>query len=191
MRHTLALLLLLVVVGCTQVQPAVAPTTQPSALATTLDEILTRHDTKAIVAARVVRVSDGVELYARNPDAPMIPASNMKLPVSAAALNMFGADYTFDTHLFFDSEHLTLVGTGDPALGDPTIAAWNGHDLMKPFDDFANALDAAGITHIDGDLLYDDTALPEPLVAPSWDTEDLVYWYAAPVSGLNFNDNCI
>ncbi|MEM8873736.1 MAG: D-alanyl-D-alanine carboxypeptidase/D-alanyl-D-alanine-endopeptidase [Planctomycetota bacterium] len=195
MRHATAILVLLLgLSGCSYFWGGPSSLAEPSvrslALAEELDEILTRHDTNAIVAARVVRVGDGAELYARNADVPMIPASNMKLLVSAAALDHFGADHTFDTHLYRSGDDLILVGTGDPALGDPTIARWNGVDHLHAVHDFVDSVKEAGMTEV-ATLFYDDTALPEPRVAASWDTEDLVYWYAAPVSGLNFNDNCI
>ena len=43
----------------------------------------------------------------------------------------------------------------------------------------------------DDKLYYYDGALDEQQVHPSWAKDDLVNWYAAPVSGLNFNDNCV
>lgn len=156
-----------------------------------LDAILNRHDTDAIYSARVIRLSDGKELYARGIDRPMIPASNMKLPVSSAALDHFGSGATFKTYLGMSADDLVVVGTGDPGLGDPRIAEWHDEDRMAVFDRWAEALKEKGVTQVKGDLIYDDHALPKPWVHPTWDSDDLVYWYAAPVSGLTFNDNCI
>ena len=62
------------------------------ALAARLDEVLGRGATgSAHYAARVIDLQTGKELYAVNIDEPIIPASNGKLAVSAAALDFFGA----------------------------------------------------------------------------------------------------
>src|SRR5438034_9844291 len=44
----------------------------------------------AIVSARVIDLSTHRELYASNPDDPVIPASNMKLQTSSAGLDRLG-----------------------------------------------------------------------------------------------------
>jgi D-alanyl-D-alanine carboxypeptidase/D-alanyl-D-alanine-endopeptidase (penicillin-binding protein 4) len=163
----------------------------PAELAKRLDAILNRHGTAAVYAARVVRLRDGAELYARNADRPMIPASNMKLTVSSAALDKLGGDATFDTTLGLAGQDLVVVGTGDPGFGDTTIAEWHNRPDTADLDAWVAALKARGIKEVKGELVYDDSALPAPFVHPSWQTDDLVYWYAAPVSGLTYNDNCI
>jgi D-alanyl-D-alanine carboxypeptidase/D-alanyl-D-alanine-endopeptidase (penicillin-binding protein 4) len=58
-------------------------------------------------------------------------------------------------------------------------------------DQWADALKARGITHIRGKLLYYDGAFESQQIHPTWNRADLTAWYAAPIGGLNFNDNCI
>src|SRR5688500_5967588 len=66
------------------------------ALGMRLDEVLNaRADSGATYTARVVDLSNGRELYARDIVKPVIPASNMKLFVSAAALDLFGPEHAF------------------------------------------------------------------------------------------------
>ena len=184
---------------------AEAPATRPAAttrpavdeavklpLAEALDRTLgARAGTGATYVARVVDLSTGRELYAHRPDAPAIPASNMKLLVTAAALGTWGAEHTFDTHFALSGDDLVIVGTGDPALGDPTLAAEAGGHPTDPLDRVADALAERGITTIVGDVVYYQNAFDDARVHPSWDADDLVHWYAAPVSGLAMNDNCI
>jgi serine-type D-Ala-D-Ala carboxypeptidase/endopeptidase (penicillin-binding protein 4) len=161
-------------------------------LAAKLDEVLSRRaESGAIYSARVVDLSNGRELYARDADRPVIPASNMKLPVSAAALDRFGPDHVFKTYLKFDGQNLWLIGTGDPGPGDPRIAAANGDKPTSMFDRWAEALKSQGIASIPGRLYYYDGALDRQWTHPAWSRSFLVDWYAAPLSGLNFNDNCI
>jgi D-alanyl-D-alanine carboxypeptidase/D-alanyl-D-alanine-endopeptidase (penicillin-binding protein 4) len=174
-------------IACSRAKPG------PDLLLTAhLDEILARRaDSGATFTARVLELPSRRELYASDPDAPHTPASNMKLPTSATALDIFGADHQLETYLAFDGENLWIVGTGDPAVGDPAIARAHDRQVTTVLDDWAQALRARGVTRISGKLLYYDRALESVQVHPSWGESNLVHWYAAPVSGLNFNDNCV
>ena len=160
-------------------------------------EVLHRLDRngRPRVAARVVDLSSGRELYAENADEPMIPASNMKVFVTAAALDFFGPDHAFKTYLCYHDRSLWIVGTGDVGIGDQPIAARRGGDTLTVFDEWVAAIRRGrrGMP-IEGTidkLYFYDGALEEQRVHPTWARDDLVHWYAAPVSGLNFNDNCV
>jgi D-alanyl-D-alanine carboxypeptidase/D-alanyl-D-alanine-endopeptidase (penicillin-binding protein 4) len=189
----LALLLTLLLVA-----PSLAePTTRPGS-AHDIGPIINRlADTGATVAARVVDLETGEVLFEQLPDKPMIPASNMKLPVSAAALDRLGrvgddgvlyGDLTTTYRLV--GEHLWVLGSGDPATGDPTIAKENGESIYAEFDAVAAKLKERGITELAG-IWYADNALGGERVHPTWERGDLIFWYACPVSGLAFNNNCI
>src|SRR5688572_28504702 len=52
---------------------------------------------RASVGVRVIDLASGRELYAREPDRPMMPASNLKMLTTATALHLLGPDHTFDT----------------------------------------------------------------------------------------------
>ncbi|MFH1747251.1 MAG: D-alanyl-D-alanine carboxypeptidase/D-alanyl-D-alanine-endopeptidase [Planctomycetota bacterium] len=188
-RLLIALLLTLapaVLVGC-----AGPHARHDRALTTRLDEILGRlADTGATYTARVVTLPEGRELYAHDIDVPYTPASNMKITVSAAGLDMFGAEHTFKTYFCFDEDDLLVIGSGDPGIGDPRLARRRGETPTTVFDRWADALTARGITHIAGDLLCYDGVLDDEWVHASWGA-DVLHWYGAPTSGLNFNDNCI
>ncbi len=67
-------------------------------LAGRLDAILNQHAAiGAIVHARVVKLPEREELYARNADKPCKPASNYKLLTTATGLDLFGPRHTFKT----------------------------------------------------------------------------------------------
>src|SRR5688572_9083311 len=162
------------------------------ALGMHLDEVLERRaDSGAAFVARVVDLSNGRELYARDVDKEVIPASNLKLFVSAAALDRFGPEHVFNTYLKYDGQNLWLIGTGDPGPGDPRIAAARGEKPTTMFERWAEALRSRGIVSVPGKLYYYDGALDQQWTHPNWNRSFLVDWYAAPVTGLNFNDNCI
>jgi serine-type D-Ala-D-Ala carboxypeptidase/endopeptidase (penicillin-binding protein 4) len=78
----------------------------------------------AVVAGEVRRVS-GEVLFSRNTDRPMLPASNLKLVLTATALQMLGPDYRFTTTVRSSAAPeggaiaggLVIVGESDPASG--------------------------------------------------------------------------
>jgi serine-type D-Ala-D-Ala carboxypeptidase/endopeptidase (penicillin-binding protein 4) len=158
-----------------------------------IDTVLNRLDsTGAIVSARFVEVPSGEVIYeTANTDYPFKPASNMKLLISAAGLDHFGAGHTFKTYLALDGGDLWIIGTGDPGTGDPRIAKDAGGDPTTMLDEWARALKDRGVDEIAGDLVYDDLVFDEFHIHPTWWPENRLHWYAAPVSGLAFNDNCV
>ena len=94
-----------------------------AALQEKLDDVLrNRAAPDAMLAARVVELPSHRELYASGDNDPVIPASNMKLLVTSAALDFFGPDHAFNTYLALDGDDLWIIGTGDPAIGDDSIA---------------------------------------------------------------------
>lgn len=161
-------------------------------LAARLDAVLERHaSTGAVIHARVLELPSRRELYARRIDAPCAPASNLKLVTSAAGLDMFGRGHAFKTWLAVDGDDLWLIGSGDPGTGDPRLAKAAGHTTVTMLEEWAETLYRRGIRRIAGDLVYYDGVLDEQRIHPAWYRSFLVHWYAAPVSGLNFNDNCV
>lgn len=151
----------------------------------------TRAASGATYVARVIDLESGRELYAHDSDRPVMPASNMKLVVTAAGLDLLGPDHVFRTYLAADGDNLWILGTGDPSLGDHNLSGLRGEPITAIFDQWHNALTEHGITSVSGDLVYWDGAFESQQLHPSWEHDDLVHWYAAPVSGLNFNDNCL
>src|SRR5687767_13281250 len=126
-------------------------------LSARLDETLHRLDDGEVkYTARVIDLDDGKELYAVAPDEPFIPASNGKLAVSATALDRFGNDHVFKTWLCMDGDDLWVIGSGDPGVGDPTIAKKYGKQVTSVFDAWADALAKRGIRRVPGKLYYWD-----------------------------------
>jgi D-alanyl-D-alanine carboxypeptidase/D-alanyl-D-alanine-endopeptidase (penicillin-binding protein 4) len=161
-------------------------------LAEALDQALGRGQiSPAHYTARVIDPETGRELYAVDSDTPYMPASNGKIAVGAATLDFFGSNHTFKTYLAMDGDDLWLIGTGDPGTGDNSIAKRYGGTTMTVLDDFAFALRQRGITHIKGNFYFYDRADEAQTINPTWSRGYLTAWYAAPISGLNFNNNCI
>src|SRR5688500_5477715 len=115
---------------------ALAADKHDAKLSEQLKTVLHRKDTPELkVVARVVEVKSGRELYAENPDEPVMPASNMKLPTSATALDTFGSQKIWRTWLAMDGDDLWLIGSGDPAPGDLKIAKQYNAQTMTMLDE--------------------------------------------------------
>ncbi|MHC4206731.1 MAG: D-alanyl-D-alanine carboxypeptidase/D-alanyl-D-alanine endopeptidase [Planctomycetota bacterium] len=139
---------------------------------------------------RIIEADSGVTVYEHDARELMIPASNMKIITSAAALNYLGPDYVYKTRVGLSGDSLVVIGSGDPLLGDEKTDTKYGREPGWIFKDIANALKSRGIGTIEG-IIVDSSIFDNEPVHPSWPKDDLNRWYACEVSGLNFNDNCI
>jgi D-alanyl-D-alanine carboxypeptidase/D-alanyl-D-alanine-endopeptidase (penicillin-binding protein 4) len=136
----------------------------------------------------------GDTLFAHAAHEPMAPASNMKLLTTAAALHYLGPDYRYRTFLLAGGPlengrlrgDLILYGTGDPGLSDQLP---NGQ--TAPLEALADSLAAAGVRVIEGDVVGDGSFFTGPLLGDGWEADDLNDWFAAPTSGLSFNENVV
>ncbi|MGH7701670.1 MAG: D-alanyl-D-alanine carboxypeptidase/D-alanyl-D-alanine endopeptidase, partial [Gemmatimonadales bacterium] len=92
---------------------------------------------------------------------------------------------------------LVLYGRGDPTFGvrcyanDTTLTEVCDRDAFAKFRLLADTLKARGVRVVDGDLVGDGSYFEPVTVHPDWGFFDLNWWYAAPVSGLGFNDNSV
>ncbi|MFQ6047755.1 MAG: D-alanyl-D-alanine carboxypeptidase/D-alanyl-D-alanine-endopeptidase [Phycisphaerae bacterium] len=145
----------------------------------------------ATVGACVVELDTGRVVYQHQADEALIPASNLKLVTTAAAIEMLGPDFAFQTRLLRVGPDLVVVGGGDPATGDGRLCKQRGEPITAIFERWAQALQRRRITTIDGDLVLDDSIFDDQYVHPNWPADQYARWYAAPVGGLNFNDNCV
>ncbi len=133
-------------------------------------------------------------VFERNGDRLFVPASNTKIVVSVVAAALLPRDYRFRTSVYAagavtDSTlrgDLVLYGRGDPTLSDRFNAT-----KLAVFEELADTLRAHGIARIDGDVVGDASWFDSVTVHPSWESYDLSWWYASPVSALAFNDNAV
>lgn len=162
------------------------------ALASALRSVLTDlpHETTR-TGACVIDLTSGRAVFAANADEPMTPASTMKLFVMTAALLELGPEFAFETRCATDGKSVYVIGDGDPAFGDEKTHRAHGEPIATDFERWADILRQRGLDEIPGDLVIDESIFDDQWLHPTWDARDLDNWYAAPVGGLNFNDNCV
>ncbi|MBI1373825.1 MAG: D-alanyl-D-alanine carboxypeptidase/D-alanyl-D-alanine-endopeptidase [Phycisphaera sp.] len=123
-------------------------------------------------------------------DEPMIPASNLKIVTSAAALSKLGDGFTFSTQLRTDGKSLYVIGDGDPGFGDAALLAPLGMNVNDLVDRWVQTIGKMNLKQFDG-LVIDDRVFDDDHVHPHWPENQLHKWYCAQVAGLTFNDNCV
>ena len=150
---------------------------------------------KARVGLYFALVDNGQVVYEKNPNLPMIPASNLKVVTTSSALALMGPDYRFHTTIWGGeidkatgemSGNLYLEGTGDPTFMDPFT-----NNPTKTFHRFAAHLRKLGVRSISGDLIGDDSAYDREFLGRGWKPRYLMYDYAAPAGALSINGNCV
>ena len=153
----------------------------------------------ASVAVRLVHLdasAEPAELFAKDAATPMIPASNLKLLTTAAALDLLGPDFRFQTKLYAKiaddgSAEVAVVGGGDPSFGDSELlesaAGWGPTTV---FDSWASVLLRAGVADVSA-LYLDDSVFDDAHDHPNWPSDQKHLWYEAQVGGLNLNLNCV
>lgn len=174
---------------------ATAPTT-PRAL--TLPEVVDSVATTPPLdrthwGVEVYDPATGRTLVDRNAERHFVPASNMKLVVTAVALAELGPEHRYRTE---------LVALGDPTAeaarallvlgrGDPTLSARYHATDTAPLEMLADSLAAYGVHRIAGDLIIDASYFQGPSVHPSWESGDLPWGYAAPTSAFAIGEGAV
>lgn len=142
----------------------------------------------------LVDAATGETLIGHNADRLFIPASNTKLVVAAAAAHYLDPDFRYTTTLETSAEIVDGVLRGDLIIrgtGDPTISGRYADGMLTIMESLADSLSARGVRRIDGSVVADESHWDGDYVRPDWEVYDLLWWYAAPVSALGFNDNAI
>lgn len=138
----------------------------------------------------IVEPDSGTVIYSYNSHKPLIPASNMKLVTTAAALNYLGAGFEYRTRVGLSNDTLVVIGSGDPILGDRETDGKRGRQDGWIFEKIALALRERGVSEIN-DIVIDTTVFDDERVHPNWDPAQLNRWYECEICGLNYNLNCI
>lgn len=149
-------------------------------------------DAKIGVYVKVLR--SGRVLYAHGSTTPMIPASNLKVLTTAAALDRMGPYFKYHTDLVGPVADAGGVVKGDLYLrgsGDPTITPPYNQPAVEPFRFFVRQLRLQGVKRVTGDLVADDSVFDREFLGAGWFERYRLDSYSAPVAGLSLNGNVV
>ena len=149
---------------------------------------------------KIVDLESDEIIYEWNAQALFNPASNNKLYTCIAALAILDSNQTFSTSVYQDTEALYLVGGGDP------------HLTLEQLDTMARTISDTMKLHLGRDywfqnnrvrlrtidlakklnyLILDDSMLDGVPYGPGWMWDEGSWWYAAQISALSINENCV
>ncbi|RIH65354.1 D-alanyl-D-alanine carboxypeptidase/D-alanyl-D-alanine-endopeptidase [Mariniphaga sediminis] len=150
---------------------------------------------QASVGISVTDLATGDPVFERNDKKLFIPASVLKLVTSAAALEILGPDYRFQTRIGYTGTikngilkgDIVVIGGGDPALGSEYFQ----NDYFHPhfMETWAQRIKAAGIKRVEGNLVLDGSLYDTEKIPPTWIWEDMGNYYGAGTSALAVYDN--
>jgi D-alanyl-D-alanine carboxypeptidase/D-alanyl-D-alanine-endopeptidase (penicillin-binding protein 4) len=163
-------------------------------LSAQLGELLSRTPDSRCLTVAV----GGRMVFSERPTDPLIPASIEKLLTAQAVLSVLGADAVLTTRAVAGttaqngelSGNLWMVGGGDPLLMTDAYVQHFRHQPVTHSDlgTLADRIVAAGITHIAGSVVGDDSRYDAQRFLPQWPTRFATAAEIGPLSALMVND---
>ena len=146
-----------------------------------------------------IQVTTGSEiLYEAAADRPLMPASVTKLATGAAALELLGPDARLRTAVRSTAlavegvlpGDLWLMGGGDPVLMTEAWAAALPVEtrLYTSMDGLADQVVAAGVRHVAGAIIGDESRYDSIREVPSWPARFVSDGEVGPLTALTVND---
>lgn len=166
------------------------------ALQEKVEAALAREPLASAAVGVSVIAPDGSTLVDVNAGRRMVPASNLKLVTTGAALHALGADFRFRTRLGYAGTvkdgtlegDLYIIGGGDPTLGTRDSIAVKTDALFR---EWRGMLADAGIRRIHGRIVGDGRAFEGMLEHGTWSYEDVGTYYGPGGDALSFYANAV
>lgn len=149
------------------------------ALTEEIERAITQIDSRAEVSVHVRDLDSSRILFDYQGDLLLNPASNNKLLTGAAALDLLGPDYVFETRVLVVGDALYLVGEGDPTI--------DGEGLRALAREVAERVSVGELSKIVIDEGAFSTRHFGPGFAPEWTDEG----YMAPSGALSLAFNTV
>lgn len=156
------------------------------------DLMLTDYMKNSDLSMIVKDLESGEIIYDYNINKAIIPASTLKIITTSTALELFGADYRYETILQYDGEikngvlygNIYIKGSGDPTLGSEYF-----ENRTKFLDNWIEAIRNLGIKEVMGSVIADEGIFDNQGIHSKWQAEDLGLYYGAGSYGINVFDN--
>lgn len=160
---------------------------QLHAIQTAIEKTIQSADPTAQVGIKAVSLDEGTSLYKQNEQKRYVPASSLKLFVAAAALDILGPNYRFETKILTDGDISKGILKGNCYLlasGDPSLDSAGMEKLV-------DQMKLKGIEQIKGNLALDLTIFDQVTMGPGWMWDEEIAYWSSPLSALNIEHNCI
>jgi serine-type D-Ala-D-Ala carboxypeptidase/endopeptidase (penicillin-binding protein 4) len=131
-----------------------------------IDRVLDNPQLLGATVGVVIHDAEGRELYSRNPDVRMIPASNQKILSCIYAIATLGPETTLQTKIWKEADGLTVWADGDPSLTSQGLRDAKAK-LGTPVGSRVRVRQAFRVGN-----------------PPSWEWDDLPYRYAPSITAL-------
>jgi D-alanyl-D-alanine carboxypeptidase/D-alanyl-D-alanine-endopeptidase (penicillin-binding protein 4) len=142
--------------------------------------------------------ADGTVLVDHRAATALMPASNLKLATAFAALRVLDPAATLHTEVAADVEPddtgtvgtLWFVGGGDPLISTGNYVATSHYGAYPhtALSKIADEVVAAGVRHVTGSVIGDDTRYDAQRVVPTWPARYLGEDQVGPLTALAVND---
>jgi len=124
----------------------------------------------------------------------LVPASNVKLLTTGAALHALGSHFRYATTLAYSGEicdstlygNIHIVGGGDPSLG---VCREDYDKLNEVLGLWKGMINDAGIARIEGRIVTDTTWFDGRGIVSSWMIEDFLGDDSVETLGFNWKEN--
>ena len=161
------------------------------AVATLEKDSQLRHGTLGLYVADA---KTGRLVFEENSQVGLAPASTQKIITSAAAFELLGSTYRFETYIKSDSDIKEGRLSGNlylEAHGDPTLGSWRWPFTKEEavLNRIVEILRQNGIDQIAGDIVVDDFSYTLQPVPDGWIWQDIGNYYGAGCWSLNWREN--
>lgn len=189
MMRTLSLVLIFLQICPSLISKEIKRSTkeQLTSLQAAIERIILDADPDVHIGVEVMSLKNGQRLYQKSSHHLFAPASCLKMITGAAALQLLGVDFRFETKLLTDGKveqktlkgNLFLQGSGDPEFA------------VRDLEELVFQLKLQNITQIEGNLYVDNTLFDGICQGPGWMWDDKGYDWTAPNDALILNHSCI
>ncbi|MCA1991119.1 MAG: D-alanyl-D-alanine carboxypeptidase/D-alanyl-D-alanine-endopeptidase [Coleofasciculus sp. S288] len=155
-----------------------------SQLETAIDAVTRRSEfARSRWGIAIETLSTPNTLYRRDAERYFIPASNVKLLTTAAALRQLSPQFRIRTSVYGTGTipnlaSLRVVGRGDPSLTTAELT------------NLAQQLKRQGVRRVQ-QLIVDNSYFQKSGINPTWEWEDIHYAYGTSVNSLILNQNAV
>ena len=176
MIKSLIILLSLFILSCSN-PPNIYRTNGTVFLKKRINNIINSSNLSTNLGIKAISLKTGETLFELNSNSLFNPASNNKIYTCLSALALLDTNYYFKTEVFQDGNDLYLVGGANPDL------------TLDELDSLALVISSK----ISGkrNLILDDSILDQTIYGQGWMWDEGSWWYAAQISALSVNDNCV